>query len=191
MLSSARERRLGSRAAQHTPTRVCAGVTLVELMITIGILVILTTMGIPSFSALIHNNRVAIVANDLTLALTLGRAEGIRRGARMRVCASADGVDCDITSAHDCNADWSGGWIVLPEDGGAVVRARESVGGHIGPVEQSGAPWVTFDALGAATLPDCVSAAGAAFAIGDPAAPRLRDRVVELLPSGRVALRTP
>lgn len=157
-------------------------------MITLSVLVIMTTIGVPSMTAVIHNNRVAIVANDLTLALTLARSEAIRRGATMRVCASSDGVDCDITNPNDCNADWSGGWLVLPAPAGDVVRVHAGVPGGIGPAEHSGAPWVSFDALGAAGFPTCVSAAHAAFDIGDAARTALRQRRLELMPSGRVSL---
>lgn len=182
--------RSGSLPGNAARVRGGRGVTLVELLIALSVLVILTTIGIPTFATLIHNNRVAVISNDLTLALTLARAEAIKRAAPVRICASADGVDCDITDPNDCNADWSGGWLVLPADGGAVVRVREAVGGAIGPVEASSAPWVTFDGLGAAALPNCVPTARASFAIGDTAEPRYRQRRVELLASGRVALQT-
>ncbi|WP_462328776.1 GspH/FimT family pseudopilin [Thiohalocapsa halophila] len=164
------------------------GVTLVELMITISVLVILTTIGIPSFSTLIHNNRVARVANDLTLAMTLARSEAVKRGAPVRVCASANGVDCDITNPDDCHADWSVGWIVLPENGDPAVRMWGAVSGDIGPVARGRTPWVTFDGLGATRLPDCATGSRTAFQVGNVDEPDLRQRVVDILPSGRVAL---
>ena len=181
---------LGASPRAGVRLRHVAGVTLVELMITLSVLVLMTTVGIPSMTAVIHNHRVAIAANDLTLALTLARSEAIRRGTDMRVCASSDGVDCDITNTNDCSADWSGGWIVLPAAGGEAVRVQAAVSGDIGPAEQSGSPWVSFDALGAAGFPRCVSSAHAAFDVGDAASSTLRKRRLELLPSGRVSLET-
>lgn len=169
-------------------TRISRGVTLVELMVTISVLVILTTIGIPSFSTVTHNNRVALVANDLTLAMTLARSEAVKRGAPVRVCASANGADCDITNPDDCNAHWDGGWIVLPENGDPAVRIWGGVRGDIGPVERSRTPWVTFDGLGAARLPACAAGSRTAFNVGSADEPNLRQRIVDILPSGRVAL---
>jgi type IV fimbrial biogenesis protein FimT len=183
-----RTRPLPGRAEGRPPHHRCGGVTLVELMITLSVLVIMTTIGVPSMTSVIHNNRVAITANDLTLALTLARSEAIRRGATMRVCASSDGVDCDIVNPNDCHADWSVGWLVLPAATGDAVRVQNAVAGGIGPAEQSGAPWVSFDALGAAGFPACVSATSVAFNIGDAANAALRQRRLELMPSGRVSL---
>jgi type IV fimbrial biogenesis protein FimT len=71
--------------------RKSLGFTLLELMVTIAVLAIITTLGVPSFRELIQNNRVTTQANELVTALNFGRAEAVKRGRTVRVTvAQAD-----------------------------------------------------------------------------------------------------
>lgn len=74
------------------------GFTLIELMVTIAILSILLTVGIPNFQTIRDANRVTGAANEFTAALHLARSEAIRRGVDVRLCPSG--------------ADWNAGWQV-------------------------------------------------------------------------------
>lgn len=85
------------------------GFTLIELVMTIAILAILLVVAIPSFRALIINNRITTQANEFVSDVTYARAEAVRRNTRITVCKSADGATCDTTTATD----WSEGWIVF------------------------------------------------------------------------------
>lgn len=64
-----------------------AGFTLVELMMVIAILAILITIGIPSFTTLIKNNRLTSAANNLAGAVHFARAEAVRRNLDVHVSA--------------------------------------------------------------------------------------------------------
>lgn len=67
------------------------GFTLLELMVTIAVLAIITTLGVPSFRELIQNNRVTTQANELVTALNFARAEAVKRGRPVGVTvAQAD-----------------------------------------------------------------------------------------------------
>ena len=70
----------------QTPQR---GFTLLELMITVAVLAILLSLGVPSFAETIRNNRVAAQTNELVTALSLARSEASKRGMPVSVCAGA------------------------------------------------------------------------------------------------------
>jgi type IV fimbrial biogenesis protein FimT len=86
-----------------------SGVTLVELLIGIAVLVILLTVGIPSFTQFIKNNRLAGQTNDLVVAFQLARNEAVKHGSGTVICASDDQATCSG------NTDWSTGWIVFSD----------------------------------------------------------------------------
>lgn len=67
------------------------GFTLVELMITLVVMAILLTVGIPSFQAIFQNNRLATQANEMIGAINLARSEAIKRGVNVSVRAEAGG----------------------------------------------------------------------------------------------------
>lgn len=98
------------------------GFTLIEMVVTIAILAILLTIAIPSFRALIINNRITAQANDFVSDVTYARAEAVRRNMRVSVCKSNDGATCTA------GFDWSGGWIVFTD---APIYGVVSVGDNV------------------------------------------------------------
>lgn len=98
------------------------GFTLVELVVSIAILAILTTLAIPSFRALIINNRITTQANEFVSDSTYARAEAVRRNTRVTVCYSTNGTACTL------GATWTGGWIVFTDPSGyGVVDPGETI----------------------------------------------------------------
>ena len=79
--------------------RSSAGFTMVELLITIAIATILTTVAIPSFSALIANQRAKTAASELFASFLTARSDAIMRNANVTVSPLAGG--------------WSQGWQIL------------------------------------------------------------------------------
>jgi len=63
-----------------------AGMTLVELLVTMTISAILLAIGVPSMRAFVINNEMATSANQLIAALNLARGEAVRLGTPFGVC---------------------------------------------------------------------------------------------------------
>lgn len=55
-----------------------SGLTLIEVMVTIAVMVVILTIGIPSFNSVIEQNRATVAANDLLGSLQLARSEAVR-----------------------------------------------------------------------------------------------------------------
>ncbi|MBB3063029.1 GspH/FimT family pseudopilin [Microbulbifer rhizosphaerae] len=84
------------------------GFTLIELMVTIAVLAIVVTIAAPSFTTMINNNRSIALGEELVTALNYTRAEAVKRGQSVSICASSDGATCTGT--------WTDGWIVADID---------------------------------------------------------------------------
>ena len=83
------------------------GFTLLELISTMSIAAVLTTTAIPAFSGLVQRNRITTEINTFVAHLHYARSEAIKRGARVVICRSADGLSCARTEG------WHKGWITF------------------------------------------------------------------------------
>ena len=101
-------RRPSPRAARVAPQ---AGFTLVELVITIAIAAILSTVAAPAMMNIIRNNRIQTEASALVGDMQFARTEAIKRGFNISVCPSSDGASCLTTNT------WHAGWIVFSDLG--------------------------------------------------------------------------
>jgi type IV fimbrial biogenesis protein FimT len=88
------------------------GFTAIELMIVLTIVGILAVLAVPSFRDLIVRMRIKNAASDLHTSLWFARSEAIKRNAAMVV--------------RPVNAaDWSQGWSVTVQAGGAVLTRQD------------------------------------------------------------------
>lgn len=93
------------------------GFTLVELMVTIAVASILLGIGIPSFVALIDNNRLTAYANDMAGAFNLARSESIKRGVLVKV-----------RRIGAVSSNWDAGWnVFIDVDNDGVLDADTDV----------------------------------------------------------------
>jgi type IV fimbrial biogenesis protein FimT len=86
------------------------GFTLLELMVTISIGAILTTLAAPAMIRIIKGNRVQTEAASLLNDMQFARTEAVKRGSPVSICPSSDGQTCLGTS------NWQSGWLVFNDD---------------------------------------------------------------------------
>jgi len=85
------------------------GYTLIELLVAVAILVIMTTIAIPGMSAQIQNSRANAAVFKMFTTLSLARSESVKRGYRVGLCPSDDGISCKNTYQ------WQDGWILFAD----------------------------------------------------------------------------
>ncbi|WP_172597677.1 GspH/FimT family pseudopilin [Sulfuriflexus mobilis] len=102
------------------------GFTLLELMSSMSIAVVLTTTAIPALNGLLQRSRITTEINTFVAHLHYARSEAIKRGQRVVICRSADGLSCARTEG------WHRGWITFADsnanrerdDGEALLRVE-------------------------------------------------------------------
>jgi type IV fimbrial biogenesis protein FimT len=109
------------------------GFTLIELMIAVTLSAIVLSLAVPSFRAMVQNNRQITRLNDLVTDLAYARSEAVRRGVAVIICprdADGDGTVDVAATGDSCSAstDWSSGWVIfLDEDGDNALAAPADV----------------------------------------------------------------
>lgn len=110
------------------------GLTLIELMITLVILVITVSVVSPAMQHLLHGNRLRTETDRLLAAINLARSEAVIRNIPVSLCPSGMANSGEPT----CSGAYADGWIVFTNrnrdavvDGGddEVIRAFESIPG--------------------------------------------------------------
>lgn len=106
--------------------------SLYELLMTLGLISLVLTIGAPSLSGITANSRLRVEVNALFHAIHLARKDSVVRRRAVTLCPSTDGLNCDP------GMDWSEGWIRFvntDRDSPAVRDADEAVLQHheVGP----------------------------------------------------------
>ena len=99
--------------------RAQTGFTLYELMITLLIVGVVLTLGMPNLTAFTQNSRITTTANDLHAAFQVARSEAARAKSNITICASNN----SMTAAADCQGSWEDGFIVFIDSNGDIARA--------------------------------------------------------------------
>jgi type IV fimbrial biogenesis protein FimT len=95
------------------------GFTLYELLITILVIGVVITLGIPNFGEFTANSRMTSTANDLHSSFQLARSEAARAKANITICASPNSMDL---AAANCGGEFENGWIVFVDEDGDINR---------------------------------------------------------------------
>ncbi len=103
------------------------GFTLVELMVTVAITAVLTSLALPSMRQFIGNWQVSNAVNVFMGSMQLARGEAVKRGRTVRMCRSNNGTSCG--TGNNLPGGWTSGWIVyVDNDGiGSNVTAADQV----------------------------------------------------------------
>ena len=99
--------------------RTQTGFTLYELLITLLIVGVVLSFGIPNLSEFTKNSRMTSTANDLHASFYMARSEAARAKTNITICASANSMDANA----DCGGTWDQGYIVFVDDNGDILRA--------------------------------------------------------------------
>lgn len=81
------------------------GYSLYELLMTMALIALVMTLGLPSFGGIVASHRLRTEVNALFHAVHLARKDSIMTRRAVTLCPSTDGTQC--TGGYD----WSAGWI--------------------------------------------------------------------------------
>lgn len=87
---------------QHLPRRRCAGLSLSELLVTLGIAAIAAGVAAPNLRDLVRSQQLRTASGDLYGAIQLARAQAIARNVRVKLAPN-----------DPAGSDWSQGWTVF------------------------------------------------------------------------------
>jgi type IV fimbrial biogenesis protein FimT len=83
------------------------GYSLYELIMTLTLVGLILTLGLPSFGSLVADKRLRVESDALFHAVHLARKSSIVRRHVVSLCPSVDGQSCSP------GYDWSTGWILF------------------------------------------------------------------------------
>ena len=137
----------------HMPASRSRGFTLVELIITLSVLGILLTIGVPMLRPVVRSTGLRSTANRLVTALNYTRSEAVTRGRTVAICASANPMAVNptcVAAGNDVN--WATGWLVfVPAQDGTVAEVLRVNGPFAGDMTLTGnAASVAFSNMGVA-----------------------------------------
>ena len=88
------------------------GFTLVEMMVTVVVLAILSSIGFQAYQSIVVSIRMSGEINSLLGTLAFARSEALKRGQKVSVCPSPSPTAATNTCTN--STAWSTGWVVLP-----------------------------------------------------------------------------
>ena len=106
------------------------GFTLMELMTALAIGGILLSMAVPGLQSFSSNSRQTSAINDFVTSMHLARNTAITTNARVTICASAQGVNCEGVT-------WDKGWIIFKDaNSNQNVDPGEAIVGGSGKLDR-------------------------------------------------------
>jgi type IV fimbrial biogenesis protein FimT len=114
-----------SLCAEPGPRRA-AGLTLIEVLVTLAIVAILMTLAVPSFKPTLDRWRVKQSVGALTDTIRLARSEAIKRGGSVVIQKLPNTTGgCTLAAAA---GDWGCGWrVFIDSDANGSYSANEEI----------------------------------------------------------------
>lgn len=137
-----------------------AGMTLVELMVTLALVAILMAVGAPAMQQFLAQRAVVAQADSLVSSLRFTRSEALKSGRPVTMCMSANTNDAAPTCVANAPAEgWASGWLVFVDDDadGTVdpndqrLRVEQSFTRRSGGANSNNGTRITFQPNGLAT----------------------------------------
>ena len=102
----------------HIKIKSSQGFSLIELVITVFMLIILLTVGIPAFNNINQENSLAEISNRFISSIILARSEAISKNQNIIMCQTND-----LRTACDNDGNWEDGWVVWNDlDGDNIIE---------------------------------------------------------------------
>jgi type IV fimbrial biogenesis protein FimT len=118
-------------AASERSSVSIRGVTAIELLMTLMVVMIVAGMATPSIASLLRNNQLASSVNLLMATLQMARAEALKTRSIVLVCPG--------NPEHGCSnsLNWHQGWIIVyrpntagqPDAGSRIVAVQQAIRG--------------------------------------------------------------
>ncbi len=119
------------------------GISIVELVVSLAIVAILATTGVPAFSSFIQSNRLNESSFDVLATINLARTEAVKRRTRVLLCRSADPTLPTPSCGGSANT-WTTGWLVFASgDSNSTYEAGTDTLLGIGLVDSSNVTVIT------------------------------------------------
>lgn len=167
-------------AKHHLLPGSSGGFSLPELLATIAIVAVVTSVGLPMMRGFIDDAAVSTAADQMLAALNYTRSEAVKRNARVTMCRSGDGATC---AAGAEAGDWKLGWIIFVDeaDAGAldaddeILRVQNALSGS-GTLLAGGAvaDYVSYASNGQSRLADGSAQTGVFTACAESASAKRR-----------------
>jgi type IV fimbrial biogenesis protein FimT len=159
------------------------GYTIMEVLVTSTILLVLTSIAVPSFAAILSRAQVSTSASALYETLFLARNEALARQQIVHICQVGGSMEtCD--SDYSANRDWSRGWLVFADVN--ENNQLDSTDALIKTVPLQGETTIIFNQRGRLRFFPSGSSRGAGFYLCDKDATVFRH--VFLFHSGRARI---
>ena len=84
-----------------------AGMSLIELMVTLTVLAIGLAAAVPSFQGTMKRNNIDNALKEFSSAIKFTRSEAITQNSSVSICASSN--------QDTCTGDWQDGWIIFTD----------------------------------------------------------------------------